>query len=65
MLDYFYYNCLYTCTIYMLQAYWGLDWRRNENLLRNETNMYSTELFTAETVNIINNHNTSEVTCLT
>ncbi|XP_052803312.1 arylsulfatase B-like isoform X1 [Mya arenaria] len=41
-------------------AYWGLDWRRNLDLLRNETNLYSTDLFTAEAVNIIRNHNTSE-----
>ncbi|KAL4228922.1 hypothetical protein ACF0H5_011963 [Mactra antiquata] len=40
--------------------YWGIDWRRNLNLVRNETNMYSTDLFTLEAVDIINKHNTSE-----
>lgn len=40
--------------------YWGLDWRRNLDLIRNETNLYSTDLFTAEAVNIINKHDTSE-----
>lgn len=40
--------------------YWGLDWRRNLTLIRNETNLYSTDLFTAEAVNIINKHNKSQ-----
>ncbi|XP_060557801.1 arylsulfatase B-like isoform X1 [Ruditapes philippinarum] len=40
--------------------YWGLDWRRNLDLIRNETEMYSTDLFTAEAVNIIKKHDTKE-----
>ncbi|KAH3710077.1 hypothetical protein DPMN_069543 [Dreissena polymorpha] len=40
--------------------YWGLDWRRNLILLRNEINLYSSDLFAQEAVNIINKHNTSE-----
>ncbi|KAK3607928.1 hypothetical protein CHS0354_006522 [Potamilus streckersoni] len=40
--------------------YWGLDWRRNLDVLRNETNLYSTDLFTKEAVSIISNHNVSE-----
>ncbi|KAL4235320.1 hypothetical protein ACF0H5_006955 [Mactra antiquata] len=39
---------------------WGLDWRRNSELIRNETNVYSTDLFTSEAQKIINNHNVSE-----
>ncbi|XP_053408550.1 arylsulfatase B-like isoform X4 [Mercenaria mercenaria] len=40
--------------------YWGVDWRRNLDLIRNETNLYSTDLFTVEAVNIINKHDTSQ-----
>ncbi|KAH3825938.1 hypothetical protein DPMN_127825 [Dreissena polymorpha] len=43
--------------------YWGLDWHRNLDIVHNETNLYSTDLFAQEAVNIINKHNTSEV-CL-
>ncbi|XP_053408554.1 arylsulfatase B-like isoform X8 [Mercenaria mercenaria] len=42
------------------KEYWGVDWRRNLDLIRNETNLYSTDLFTVEAVNIINKHDTSQ-----
>ncbi|XP_052277108.1 arylsulfatase J-like isoform X3 [Dreissena polymorpha] len=51
-----YFDHMAECT----PEYWGLDWRRNLDLLRNETNLYSTDLFAQEAVNIINKHNTSE-----
>ncbi|KAL4229106.1 hypothetical protein ACF0H5_012145 [Mactra antiquata] len=50
----------YDHTYEAVPEYWGIDWRRNLDLIRNETNMYSTDLFTQEAVNVINNHNTSE-----
>ncbi|XP_048238380.1 arylsulfatase B-like [Haliotis rufescens] len=39
---------------------WGLDFRRNMDLLDNYTGQYSTELFTQEAVNIINTHDQKE-----
>ncbi|KAK7495650.1 hypothetical protein BaRGS_00013097 [Batillaria attramentaria] len=39
---------------------WGLDFRRDMQVLRNYTGYYSTQLFTDEAVRIINTHNKSE-----
>ena len=44
--------------------YCGLDFRRNNEEIRNETGHYSANLFTNEAINIIENHNSEEVgTC--
>ncbi|XP_065206161.1 arylsulfatase B-like isoform X2 [Planococcus citri] len=40
--------------------YDGLDLRRNMNVTWNYTGQYSTDIFTQESVDIINSHNTSE-----
>ena len=40
---------------------WGLDWRRNGEVIHNETELYSTELFTEEAIQLINKHNMSQV----
>ena len=45
----------------VLQKYWGLDFRRNGDLVNDAFGQYSTELFTSEAENIINNHNSSQV----
>jgi len=39
---------------------WGVDWRRDKELMWNYTGRYSTEVFRDEAVNIINTHNQSE-----
>lgn len=39
---------------------YGLDLRRNEEVIHNETGHYITNIYTNEAVNIINNHNKSE-----
>ncbi|XP_025082392.1 arylsulfatase B-like isoform X1 [Pomacea canaliculata] len=39
---------------------WGLDFRRDMQVLYNYTGLYSTDLFTQEAVSIINRHNKSE-----
>ncbi|KAL5009860.1 hypothetical protein ScPMuIL_012165 [Solemya velum] len=41
-------------------VYWGLDFRRDMEVVRNETEHYSTELFTAEAEKVIEQHNTSK-----
>ena len=40
---------------------WGLDFRRNGQIVKTAFGQYSTELFTSEAENIIANHNQSEV----
>ncbi|CAH1798588.1 unnamed protein product [Owenia fusiformis] len=40
--------------------YWGLDFRRDKELLKDKLGEYSTELFTKEAESIINAHNASE-----
>ena len=40
---------------------WGLDFRRNDEIVKTAYGQYSTEVFTQEAVDIINTHNTSEV----
>ncbi|XP_052794795.1 arylsulfatase B-like [Mya arenaria] len=39
---------------------WGLDWRRNDEVVWTDREQYSTSLFTREAVNLINAHNDSE-----
>ena len=39
-----------------LDSAYGLDLRRNLDVVRNETGHYSTELFTKEAVNVIKSH---------
>lgn len=40
---------------------WGLDFRRNEEIIKTAFGQYSTELFTAEAERLIENHDTSQV----
>lgn len=47
--------------LHSLQVYFGLDFRRNLDVVSNETGLYSTERFTAEAVSKIENHNKSQV----
>lgn len=42
------------------QESWGLDFRHNKSIFKTAFGQYSTELFTRQAENIINNHNTSK-----
>jgi arylsulfatase B/arylsulfatase I/J len=44
----------------MWKEWKGLDFHRNEQVVRNENGIYSTHLFTKEVINIIDQHNTSQ-----
>ena len=40
---------------------WGLDFRRDMDVIKTAFGQYSTELFTSEAERIIENHDTSKV----
>jgi len=50
----------YEHTYEAILSQWGLDFRRDKELLRNYTGLYSTDVFRDEAVKIIDQHNATE-----